>query len=405
MDAEEYADVYRDHDRGVHEFFTGGDAPAERRERFLELDITTLAKENEGRHVWERLCGFLGVSEEAERGIAGTPFPHRFVFQYSSWDQPMAQFRSIVARLGRRWRWLGLAFVLLFASRFWDMSQCTRVCRVANGFGNPDVRGFTGSWLQEGVEGRRMYLAPAECECFLSAVAEKGEGGRILSGSGGSGENGDDRGDHTRRIVSLRHTRVSRYHPPIPTEEQWWFKTLQVCGSDGRVHASADDARRPSGGAGAVSVVNCGQCGACSHGSDTAAMHARAKTLTKVASVGALLYLFAGEAVHQEFFRSDFVGFGDACSQCWLHATQCNLASCARHCMFGWQNPLSAKSTRDGTTTLNECMHCDEVHCSGNYLQACGANRRTAGVVTEIDRPDAHVCAAAREDAVDVLPS
>ena len=195
--------MYRDHDRGVHEFFTGGDAPAERRERFLELDITTLAKENGGRDVWERLCGFLGVSEEVKRDIAGTPFPHRFVFQYSSWDQPMAQFRSIVARLGRRWRWLGLAFVLLFASRFWDMSQCTRVCRVANGFGNPDVRGFTGSWVQEGVEGRRMYLAPAECECFLSAVAEKGEGSRKLSDSGGRGEKGDGRGDHKLCIVSL----------------------------------------------------------------------------------------------------------------------------------------------------------------------------------------------------------
>ena len=44
MDAEEYADVYRDHNRGVHEFFTGGDAPADRRERFLELDITVLPR-------------------------------------------------------------------------------------------------------------------------------------------------------------------------------------------------------------------------------------------------------------------------------------------------------------------------------------------------------------------------
>ena len=48
-----------------------------------------------------------------------------------------------------------------------------------------------------------MYLAPAECECFLLAVAEKGEGSRKLSDSGGSGEKGDGRGDHKLCIVSL----------------------------------------------------------------------------------------------------------------------------------------------------------------------------------------------------------
>ena len=36
------------------------------------------------------------------------------------------------------------------------------------------------------------------------------------------------------------------------------------------------------------------------------------------------------------------------------------------------------------------------MHCSAYYLQSCGANRRTAGVVTDIDRPDNHVCGASR---------
>ena len=48
---------------------------------------------------------------------------------------------------------------------------------------------------------------------------------------------------------------------------------------------------------------------------------------------------------------------------------------------------------------LNACMRCDEVHCSAYYLQSCGANRRSAGVVTDIDRPDTHVCGAASVDA------
>ena len=54
-----------------------------------------------------------------------------------------------------------------------------------------------------------------------------------------------------------------------------------------------------------------------------------------------------------------------------LAATRCNLASCARHCLYGWSNPLSASSTLGNGTTLNACMQCDEVHCSAYFLQAC----------------------------------
>ena len=37
---------------------------------------------------------------------------------------------------------------------------------------------------------------------------------------------------------------------------------------------------------------------------------------------------------------------------------------------------------------------------SASYLQACGANRRTAGVVSDIKRPGGDVCAAARADTM-----
>ena len=45
-------------------------------------------------------------------------------------------------------------------------------------------------------------------------------------------------------------------------------------------------------------------------------------------------------------------------------------------------------------------MQCDEVHCSAYYLASCGANRRTAGVVSDIRRPGQHICKAARADAL-----
>ena len=135
-------------------------------------------------------------------------------------------------------------------------------------------------------------------------------------------------------------------------------------------------------------------------------MHRRAKSLTKVASVGALVWLGFGQRAHRAFFRTEMlVGFGTSCSECWLEATRCNVASCARHCFFGWENPLSADSNvaqgewDQAGLLLNACMRCDEIHCSAYYLQSCGANRRSAGVVTDIGRPDAHVCQAAKQGA------
>ena len=106
------------------------------------------------------------------------------------------------------------------------------------------------------------------------------------------------------------------------------------------------------------------------------------------------MYLFFGEAFHRAIFRSGFIGFSEPCSVCWLEATRCNLASCAQYCLFGWENPLSAQSTTEGTQ-LNQCMLCDEIHCSAYYLQSCGTNRRAAGVVTDILRPEKDICKAA----------
>ena len=100
-------------------------------------------------------------------------------------------------------------------------------------------------------------------------------------------------------------------------------------------------------------------------------------------------------------YRSPFIGYDEDGAECWVAATQCNLASCAHECLWRWNNPLRTANTANGTTTtLNACLHCDEIHCSAYYLQACGANRRTAGVVSDIKRPGGDVCAAARTDTM-----
>jgi hypothetical protein len=50
---------------------------------------------------------------------------------------------------------------------------------------------------------------------------------------------------------------------------------------------------------------------------------------------------------------------------------------------------------------LNECLLCDELHCSPTFVGKCGgANRRTAGALSSIARPLSEVCAAAANAAV-----
>ena len=119
--------------------------------------------------------------------------------------------------------------------------------------------------------------------------------------------------------------------------------------------------------------------------------------MTKIASVGAITFLLLGEWAYFPFMQSTLANYSEGCALCWKEATECNLASCARYCLFGWQNPLSSANNKQGGD-LNECLHCDEIHCSAYYLQACGANRRTAGVVSDIGRPEGHICRSARRE-------
>jgi hypothetical protein len=319
--------------------------------RFLKIDITALGKNGENKKIWEIIGNFLQVDVSS---VAETEkFPHRYVFQYSAIDQPQRQIKYLLNRVvSKTWCFI-LLFVLVYGGRFFDSGQCTRACRVWNGNdpkAPPLAGSFTGNWFEPpNVFGRRIGWNT--CKCY-----------------------GSD---------NLKDDIIPRLHLEVATKDQWWFmpETTAVCGSDRKEYDKAADVPN------SVSVTNCGKCGKCSGVADVNAMHDRAESLTKRASVGALLYLFAGKQAHQLFFRSPIVGFSGQCALCWYEATRCNLASCAEYCLFGWENPLSTESaTKDGK--LNSCMHCDEVKCSGYYLQSCGTNRRAAGVITDIQRND-----------------
>ena len=331
--------------------------------RFLKIDITALGKKGEDQKLWNILGNFL----EVDTSNAPQKFPHRYVFQYSAIDQPKRQIKYFLQRiLSKTWIHV-LLFVLVFGGRFFDSGQCTRACRVWNGelktkHGKaiPAVAGTFGNWFEPAdVFGYRVGWNA--CQCFSS---------------------------DSRR--TLKQSQIPRLHTPIETKDQWWFRpeTEDICSEEGKEYDRVEDIPTAN-----ITVSNCGRCGKCNvH--DVDAMHIQKSTLTRRASVGALMYLFFGEAFHRAIFRSGFIGFSEPCSVCWLEATRCNLASCAQYCLFGWENPLSAQSTTEGTQ-LNQCMLCDEIHCSAYYLQSCGTNRRAAGVVTDILRPEKDICKAA----------
>ena len=206
--------------------------------------------------------------------------------------------------------------------------------------------GATGDWFARGIGGRRLWSDRTICKCY-----REGEVASYFFGYA----------DPTNSSP-LPNPIAPRLHPFIETKDQWHFNTRRVCGADGVEYSSARKAK-----AAGADVVNCGQCSRCSSLQSVDAMHARAVSLTRRASLAGVLYLIAGESVHWLLMRSSFIGFDRSCADCWLAATQCNLASCAQHCLYGWTNPLSVASTVNGSTSLNACMQCDELHCSAFF--------------------------------------
>lgn len=223
---EDWAQVYEAHERKVDAAF------AAQPHRLLRLNIT-------GGDGWAELCEFIGEN------VPSTPFPHADVFRLSAVEQVGWQLSRLRKRYGR----LALALVLLLLAvrpAIADHRQCERACRVANGRMNqraPSVLGARGSWFEEGISGRRLYLSsPSECRCFATS------GGATV---GGTTTGGSD-------IPMIPHPIVPRVHPFIETAKQWHFLTSRVCGSDGSEYSSAAAARRKG-----AQVVNCGQCSKC----------------------------------------------------------------------------------------------------------------------------------------------
>ena len=273
--------------------------------------------------------------------------------------------------LGATMHQLGAAVMLVafFAPRLFDYSQCTRACRVHYG--------EDSNWFKPAsITGTRKLAAPSTCSCS----------------DGGTGI-----GD------------APRYLEPVPTSEQEPYWGGRVCaivqggGDDG-----GDDGGGGSGGGGdgdgaptefsslseakaaGARPLNCGGCGPCSTSHDTGTYRRLGQSLTRRATVCGVTFLLLGEAA-AGWCMDVLVGLRPPCRRCWTANMGCTTTHCFRECVLQGNIPFLSKPNRP-KGALNPCFHCDEVFCSPYFLRSCGANRRTAGVATDIQRPGQEIC-------------
>jgi hypothetical protein len=133
-------------------------------------------------------------------------------------------------------------------------------------------------------------------------------------------------------------------------------------------------------------VLHAGACGACSNPSDVDVLRRTRDTMTGSARSCATRYLLLGRAAAERCFRP--VGFSSACADCWLDDMACAIRHCAATCLW---SRLIGEPHNLASGALNRCLACDETHCGPEFVRCAGANRRRAGIVSDIVRPTSQI--------------
>jgi hypothetical protein len=213
-----------------------------------------------------------------------------------------------------------------YARLFWaDHGQCGRVC--ARAFGAD-------------AAGARSFIHPGLCSCAKKGV----EIGRILRKNPDTG-------------------------PKDPGE--------LVCGSDGVSYANEQLARLHT------LPLHIGRCGACSNLADLAVYRRTASELTDIATACAFRNTLFGEGAGRACM-AERSGLSAACIDCWVENMSCTAAHCLSLCLLSRLHG-EAKNLPNGD--LNPCLACDEAYCGEPFIRCAGANRRRAGILSDISRP------------------
>ena len=144
---------------------------------------------------------------------------------------------------------------------------------------------------------------------------------------------------------------------------------------------------------GTLSLVHCAKCGACSSETDMAIYKETRLNITRTAARVALRAFFGGEQAVRDGLREQ-LGFTKACNDCWTADVLCS----QRHCKFTCLTQMLASgglaniASNDEGGGLNDCIRCDERMCGPAFARCAGANRRRAGILSDIQRPNRSLC-------------
>lgn len=285
-----------------------------------------------------------------------------------------------------------------------DFQQCDRDCRWVYGFYEKDITGT------------RVNADGSEDEWF---------------------------GEHclcSRAGRPLMEPNLIRRSVKKTWDDRFWcgdFQTSNVCAmslSTGEVGTTTRQAAAANESE--LHVLHCGACGACSQPDDLMVLH-DTKTfittkMTKCSIKFSMPEILGGthdldaltECLRNEgitfnetnSFRWDSRlqagGPGLSCMDCWTDDIQCDAVHCKLDCIRKFFDPnnngkyevsqIPSSFVPDPPPISNiylspslchqECLKCDENTCGPAFIKCAGANRRSSGIISDIDRVSSEVC-------------
>ena len=131
-------------------------------------------------------------------------------------------------------------------------------------------------------------------------------------------------------------------------------------------------------------VLNCGHCGHCSNVQDIKIYHETADTLTNIMTECARDHFLWGQDALT--CLQDASGLSNQCAQCWVGNYECNTQHCHKTCVKHRLFPFLPSWKSWNSAPLDPCIACDEKLCGPGFVECAGANRRRAGIVSDIER-------------------
>ena len=244
-----------------------------------------------------------------------------------------------------------------------DFNQCDRDCRWAYGFYNRSITGKRVYGLEDPFG--------TKCNCYVD---------------------GAPFGEKVKRELAKT----------FDSAEFWCgnFSTDFVCALD--KNGARISTTRKGADSNQLKVLHCGKCAACSSPEDLMVIYNTRNNITtqmtkcstafaKPKILGGSHDLDALRACLREqgitFSETNPFGSpeGPTCMDCWTDNIMCDSNQCKWHCIEKFFHP-----DNDGNYT--ECLKCDETHCGPAFIKCAGANRRSAGILSDIDRKSDEVC-------------